>query len=166
MPRRIAFAVIPNNVRDPEQPAAIRKFKCMHRSTGASRFRCVRITFHMEKASEILSAAMRQMRQPEATIAWLAGTWASIVGDQIAAHTRPVALTGGLLEIRTSGTDWQKQLEGMASEFRDKINRAWGGRLVHELCFATAMPSAGTVSKEEDNQHTPFVRKRTDFGNR
>ncbi len=89
-----------------------------------------------------------------------------MVGDQIAAHARPVALSGGLLEIRTSGADWQKQLESMGSEFRDKINRAWGGGLVHELRFAPAKPSAGTVCKEEDNQHTPFVRKRTDFGNR
>ncbi len=120
----------------------------------------------MEKAAEILSDVMRQMRRPEATMAWLAGTWASIVGDQIAAHTRPVALSGGLLEVRTSGADWQKQLESMGSEFRDKINHAWGGRLVHELRFAAAKPSAGTVSKEEDNQHTPFVRKRTNFGNR
>jgi predicted nucleic acid-binding Zn ribbon protein len=116
----------------------------------------------MEKAADILGAAMRRMQQPEATMAWLAGTWATIVGDQLAAHTRPVALSGGLLEVQTSGADWQNQLESMGNQFRDKINRAWGGSLVHELRFVAARPAAGTVSKAEDNQHTPFVRKRKD----
>ena len=99
-------------------------------------------------------------------MAWLAGMWASIVGDQLAAHTRPVALTSGVLEVRTSGADWQKQLEGMAGEFREKINRALGGRLVHELHFVVARPKAGTISKEEDNRHTPFIRKRVESGSR
>ncbi|MGH9704775.1 MAG: DciA family protein [Candidatus Acidiferrales bacterium] len=114
----------------------------------------------MEKAADILSAAMRQMNQPEAPLAWLAGAWATLVGDALASHTHPVALKAGALEIQTSGAEWQRQLEPLSRQFCEKINRAWGSGLVKELRFSTARPVAGTISKSEDNQYTPFVRTR------
>ncbi len=113
----------------------------------------------MERAADILGAAMRRLERPEATMAWLAGAWAAIVGEQLAAHTKPIGVNGGILEVRASGADWQNQLECMSSEFREKINRAWGGGLVQELRF-TAARATGSLSKEADNQHTPFVRTR------
>ena len=114
----------------------------------------------MEKAADILGAAMRRMQQPEAILAWLAGTWTTIVGDQLASHTRPVALSGGMLQIRTNGVEWQRQLEPMSQQFCEKINRAWGGGLVHKLSFTAVSPAPGVVPKAEDNRHTPFVRRR------
>jgi predicted nucleic acid-binding Zn ribbon protein len=126
----------------------------------------------MQKAGEFLGGAVRRMKKPEATIAWLAGAWPTIVGKMLAAHTRPLRCEGGHLEIGADHKDWKSQLEPMKSEFCARINQAWGGKLVREVKFVATPKSLQksvdeskpgpkrAVSREVDNEHLPFIRRR------
>ena len=115
----------------------------------------------MERAGEILARAMRRIPRREAPLAWLTGAWPSIVGPRLAAHTRPVSCSGGSLEIMVGGKDWGRELSDMKSEFCRRINQSWGGVLVCEVRFVAAKASAGRIRHEIDNDHTPFVRRKS-----
>lgn len=113
----------------------------------------------MERAGNFLGGMLRQMKRPEAAVAWLAGVWPSVVGSTIAAHTHPVKCAGGRLEVATDGKSWETQLETMSAEFCAHVNRKWGGNLVREVRFVPPT-RLGHISHEFDNNHTPFVRRR------
>jgi predicted nucleic acid-binding Zn ribbon protein len=113
----------------------------------------------MERAGNFLGGMLRQLKRPEAAVAWLSGVWPSVVGNTLAAHTRPVRCFSGCLEIFTDGKAWQKQLEQMKPEFCAQVNKAWGGTLVRDVKFAK--PVAARISHELDNEHIPFIRRRT-----
>jgi hypothetical protein len=113
----------------------------------------------MDRAGDFLGGMLRQLKRPEAAVAWLKGAWPNVVGGTIAAHTRPVRYSGGCLEVATDGKPWQIQLETMSAEFCAQVNRSWGGNLVREIRFVPAsMPRH--ISHEFNNDHTPFVRRR------
>jgi predicted nucleic acid-binding Zn ribbon protein len=114
----------------------------------------------MQRAGEILGLAVRRLEKPEAAMAWLEGAWTAVVGKELAAHTRPIRCTGGVLDIRASSKEWQNQIENMAGEFCNQINRAWGGVLVRGVRFSRAR--GPYVSKELDGEHTPFVRTQAE----
>lgn len=113
----------------------------------------------MERAGNFLGGMLRQMKRPEAAVAWLAGVWPTVVGSTVAAHTRPVKCAGGRLEVATDGKSWQTQLETMSAEFCAQVNRNWGGTLVREIRFVAARRPCH-ISHELNNDHTPFVRRR------
>ena len=98
------------------------------------------------------------MKRPEATIMWLSAVWPSVVGSTLAAHTSPVRCMHGRLEIRADGKPWQRQIEGLSDEFRANVNKAWGSTLVREVKFVVTQAELRHISKELDNNHTPFVR--------
>jgi predicted nucleic acid-binding Zn ribbon protein len=141
----------------------------------------------MDKASDFLGRAVKKMKRPEATIAWLATAWPTIVGKTLALRTRPVRLESGRLEIAAEGKDWKSNLEPMSREFCDRINQAWGSKLIREVKFivlpramaksangtrSASGPAAGPGAKpgpksvsgralrELDNEHLPFIRRR------
>ena len=114
----------------------------------------------MEKAGEFLGAALRIMNRPEAALAWLTGAWPAIVGEALAAHTRPVRCAGGVLEIAADAKPWQNQIDGMARDFSARINQSWGHTLVREVKFVASHPAPNRASRGEDNTHTPFVRRK------
>lgn len=114
----------------------------------------------MKRASEILGKVVRKIDRPEAALAWLTSSWTAIVGKTLAAHTKPIRCEKGNLEIVADGKGWRKQLEGMSADFCTRINQAWGGRLVREVKFVSK-PGPKRVPREIDNEHTPFVRKRS-----
>ena len=118
-----------------------------------------RIRVPMEKAENFLGGMLRQLKRPEAAVAWLSGVWPQVVGRTIAAHTRPVRCAGGCLEVVTDGKPWRVQLETMQKEFCAQVNRNWGGMLVREVKFVPASRPRH-ISHEFDNDHTPFVRRR------
>jgi predicted nucleic acid-binding Zn ribbon protein len=129
----------------------------------------------MQKAGDFLGSAVRRMKRPEATIAWLASAWPTIVGKMLAAHTRPLRCEKGQLEIAADRKDWKSQLEPMTREFCARINQAWGGKLVTEIKFVgaarsttksdsgkpgAAKPGLERALRESDNEHLPFIRRR------
>jgi predicted nucleic acid-binding Zn ribbon protein len=113
----------------------------------------------MERAGKFLGGMLRRLERPEAALAWLSSAWPNIVGKILAKHTKPVRCQAGRLEIAADGKAWQKQLESMEKEFCARVNQAWGGNLVREVKFITK-PGPKRVSREMDNEHTPFVRRR------
>jgi len=125
----------------------------------------------MQKAGDLLGGAVRKLKRPEATIAWLASAWPTIVGKMLAAHTRPLRCENGRLEIAADRKDWKSQLEPMTQEFCARINQAWGERLVKEVKFVATPRTAGKANtdgkpglkramREMDNEHLPFIRRR------
>jgi predicted nucleic acid-binding Zn ribbon protein len=114
----------------------------------------------MQKAGEFLGRVVKRLERPEAALAWLTSSWPKVVGKALAAHTRPLRCEGGRLEIAADNRAWQKQIEGMKREFCARINEAWGGILIREVKFVAAKPGPNRVSRENDNEHTPFVRRR------
>jgi len=114
----------------------------------------------MEKAGEFLGRVVRRMDRPEAALAWLVGAWPAIAGKALAAHTRPVRCEHGRLDLAADAKAWQQQIEPMQREIRDRINRAWGATLVREVKFVAAKRGPRNISRDLDNDHTPFVRRR------
>lgn len=113
----------------------------------------------MQRANEFLGKAVRKMDRPEAALAWLTGSWSTIVGKTLAGHTRPIHCQNGCLEIAADGKGWRKQLESMKEDFCKRINQAWGGRLVRDVKFV-AKPGLKRAPRHLDNEHTPFIRKQ------
>ena len=116
----------------------------------------------MQRAGEFLGRVVRRLERPEAALAWLAGSWPSVVGKALAAHTRPVRCAAGRLEIAADRRAWQKQLEEMKREICARVNQAWGGDLVHEVKLVATEPDSNRVPPEDNNEHTPFVRRNRD----
>ena len=114
----------------------------------------------MERAGEILGRVLRRLERPEAALAWLSNAWPSIVGWSLAMHARPVRCIAGCLELSADGVVWQQQLHTMRHELCGRINRAWGASLVREVKFVPAAPAMNRPSREADNEHIPFIRRR------
>jgi predicted nucleic acid-binding Zn ribbon protein len=114
----------------------------------------------MERAGEFLGRIARRLDRPEAAFAWLAGAWPSIVGQTLAAHTRPMRCQSGCLEIAVDTKVWKQQLDAVKRVFCERVNCAWGGNLVREVKFLTAKPGPKRISHEADNDHIPFIRRR------
>jgi predicted nucleic acid-binding Zn ribbon protein len=121
---------------------------------------CGRIRAPMDKAGDFLGRVVRRFDRPEATLAWLAAAWPAIAGETLAAHTRPVRCDNTFLEVAADAHAWQRQIEGMKRELRDRINRAWGANLVREVAFVAEKPGPRFISREADNAHIPFIRRR------
>jgi predicted nucleic acid-binding Zn ribbon protein len=113
----------------------------------------------MERVGELLGRVARRLNRPEASLAWLAGAWPQIVGQALAAHTRPIRCREGLLEVTADGKLWQNQLEEMKDELRLRINQAFGGKLVREVKLAAERSAGPGLSHEMDNEHVPFIRR-------
>ena len=124
----------------------------------------------MQKAGDFLGSAVRKLKRPEATVAWLSSAWPTIVGKMLAARTRPVRCEAGRLEIAADGKDWKRELEPMTREFCARINQAWGGKLIREVRFVAtpksarkadaAKPGLKRALRESDNEHLPFIRRK------
>jgi Dna[CI] antecedent, DciA len=105
-----------------------------------------------------MAPALRRATPQRSSFAWLAGTWPAIVGKRLAEHTRPSDLAGGVLHIAVSGKEWRVELEGVADEFRTRVNQAWGGTVVREIRFSDDRKGHPRIRHEFDNDYTPFVR--------
>ncbi|MEU5841083.1 DUF721 family protein [Rhodococcus sp. NPDC047139] len=61
------------------------------------------------------------------------GSWARVVGDDIASHAQPTTLRDGVLHISAESTAWATQLRMMQSQILAKIAAAVGHGVVKEL---------------------------------
>ena len=59
--------------------------------------------------------------------------WASVVGEEIAAHASPISLLEGVLTIQTTSTAWAVQLKIVSSELLTNIQQSTPGVLVDAL---------------------------------
>ena len=61
------------------------------------------------------------------------GTWEKVVGPDIAAHSRPVRLEGGVLTVEAESTAWATQLRMLAATLLRKIAGEVGHNVVTRL---------------------------------
>lgn len=115
----------------------------------------------MEKASEILGRALRRMDNPQAAQTWLRSTWTSLVGKAMAAHIQPSACTNGVLRIEADSREWQNQAKAMSKEICERVNRCWGGALIHDIRVERAPQNGKRPAHEIDNEHIPFIRRKS-----
>jgi len=70
---------------------------------------------------------------------WL--VWDMAVGEQIAAHARPVGFRDGVLNVAVDSAPWMQQLTYLKKQIVAKLNKRLGEELVIDLFL-----KAGTVS--------------------
>jgi predicted nucleic acid-binding Zn ribbon protein len=114
----------------------------------------------MKRAGEILAPLMRRLTARDTPLPWLAGAWKSIVGGRLAAHTRPVKLSNGVLEISADSLEWKNQLKDMVDEFPRRINAAWSGRLVEKARIILDAGLEAGLEPGAEAERNPFVRRR------
>jgi predicted nucleic acid-binding Zn ribbon protein len=61
--------------------------------------------------------------------------WSDVVGERIAAVTRPERFEKGILFVAVSSAPWRAELTLRRQEILDKINAAAGGTVVREIRF-------------------------------
>lgn len=61
------------------------------------------------------------------------GRWASLVGADVAEHTRPVQLSGGELTVQADSTAWATQLRLLQRQLLAKIAAGVGNGVVTRL---------------------------------
>ncbi|MBM7502899.1 DUF721 domain-containing protein [Agromyces aurantiacus] len=65
----------------------------------------------------------------------LLATWPEIAGDEIARHSEPIAIEGGMLQVRCESTAWATQLRMMRGELLAAILERHPGAGVENIRF-------------------------------
>ena len=63
--------------------------------------------------------------------------WPSLVGDQLAAATRIVAIHGATVVLDVPDLVWRKQLFKMKGKLLHRINEPWGSPRITEIAITT-----------------------------
>lgn len=71
--------------------------------------------------------------QKPAAEATVFGEWARLVGDDVAAHSRPVKLENGELTVEAESTAWATQLRMLAGKLIIRIANEVGNNVVKKL---------------------------------
>jgi hypothetical protein len=60
------------------------------------------------------------------TVSGVFGRWAEIVGEQIAAHTRPLAVRGGALQVAVDDPAWAPELRFLEARILERLETVLG----------------------------------------
>lgn len=71
------------------------------------------------------------------------GLWENIAGPQLAAHTSPVRLHGGVLVIEVSSSSWAAQIPYLATEIITRANDVLGVGAVTRVVVARGRDTPG-----------------------
>ena len=80
-------------------------------------------------------------------IAEVFGSWADIVGEQVAARCEPASLGRGVLKVWAASAPWANELKYLAPEVIRRVNASLGGPVVKELKVALR-PASGGKARE------------------
>lgn len=61
------------------------------------------------------------------------GLWADIAGEQLARHTEPVRLHGGVLVVRADSSTWATQVRYLGAELAERANAVLGADQVTKV---------------------------------
>jgi predicted nucleic acid-binding Zn ribbon protein len=77
--------------------------------------------------STSLDAVMRSLRGPDRRqIGGLFGRWDEVVGEQVAAHVRPIKLDQGVLVVEVDEPAWATQVTLMSARLRERLAESVG----------------------------------------
>ena len=82
--------------------------------------------------SEVLR---RACSDPETLVAAVQGLWPSLVGEEIAAHSRPVRLRGGTLIVEVTSHRWARELARLQPLLVERTNRCWEAGVIERMEF-------------------------------
>lgn len=72
------------------------------------------------------------------------GRWEDVVGPLLAAHTRPVSLTGGVLVVAVDEPGWATQLRFLADDVVARLNEHAGAGTVLRCVVQVEGPARGS----------------------
>lgn len=70
---------------------------------------------------------------PVEAMSTLFQNWAEVVGEDLAAHTTPVALRAGVLHLEVDHPGWATQLKFLEADLRARVNESVGREVVHSV---------------------------------
>ena len=83
------------------------------------------------KVSDSLPSVTRRIGGPDgAAFVTLVSRWPQIVGPVVAAHSRPLRLSGGTLTIAVDQAGWATELTYLEASLRARIDEAVGPEVV------------------------------------
>jgi len=105
----------------------------------------------LQPIGEILSRGLKRRGfTPRLEEGRLFELWPEAVGPAIAAQSRPDAMRGGIMFVRTTSSVWVQQLHFMKDEIRNKINELSGKTWVRDIHF-----SVGYVPDHHPMKNSP-----------
>ncbi len=97
----------------------------------------------MRSVAELLPPIYRRLAGEAADEeALFLGLWPVVVGEKLAARTRPVRLLGATLIVETVAQDWRRQLARMAPAIIERLNAAAGKDVLKDVEFRVVARSA------------------------
>lgn len=70
----------------------------------------------------------------------LAEIWDSVVGPQVAAHTRPLRLQGGVLVLTAGTAMWASEVRQLGAEIITRVNERLGPGTVRTITVSVRRP--------------------------
>jgi predicted nucleic acid-binding Zn ribbon protein len=125
----------------------------------------------MRSAAELLPPIYRKLaREAADEEALLFALWPVVVGEKVAARTRPVRLFGATLIVETVAQDWRRQLARMIPEIIERLNAAAAKPVVKGVEFRVVVRSVplpprrassatGLPRDEADDIADPHLRR-------
>jgi predicted nucleic acid-binding Zn ribbon protein len=92
-----------------------------------------------KRLSESLERLVRSMGAPSVSaLERIFGHWEAVVGEELAAHSRPLKLDGDQLTVAVDDGVWASQLRWMTTEVLQALDREAGEGTVKELVVRVA----------------------------
>lgn len=89
-----------------------------------------------ERIGNVLDKVLHTYRRsPDMALNRIWEQWDRIVGEKIAANAQPAAFKGRLLVVNVSSSVWLHQLQFARTDIIDKLNDAFGERMVDDIRF-------------------------------
>jgi predicted nucleic acid-binding Zn ribbon protein len=84
----------------------------------------------------LFSRVLRLARNdPETLVAALQGLWPHVVGEEIAANSRPVRLRRSTLIVEVTSDRWARELTRLQPLLVEKTNRYWEAGVIDRMEF-------------------------------
>mgnify|MGYP001799911221 CR=1 FL=1 len=111
-----------------------------------------------------LDRLMRNLGVPKlATVRSVFDRWPDLVGDQVAAHAKPIALRDGVLTVGVDDPAWATQLRFLEAELLTQIAAEFGPDEVTSI-EVRVRPRRGCTSVEKAPDTLPFFFAETPPG--
>jgi len=72
----------------------------------------------------------------EVNLGFLFGTWAEVVGEEVASHVKPVSCVDGELVLQTDSTAWAIQVGFLTGDLKARIDAQIGPGIVKSITVA------------------------------